>query len=508
MPSGGDKDLTPPQIIFSSPQPMSTGFNARRIEIEFDEFVRLQGVRDQVLISPPLDQAPLIEMRGGKRLLVDFGDEVLRENTTYTINFGDAITDNNEGNPLEQNVYLFSTGDYIDTLSLQGQLLRARYNSPCESCLAMLFPDVHDSLVLGQRPFYVARSDADGYFKMRNLADGTYRLFALDDLDADLRIDANEVMAFQEAPVRPMANDSLALSMRLFSPPISFVGIKEQTWSDDGRVLNLVTVGLDSMPKVLPPAAERLLYLEQIEGKSDSLRYWFGQSLEDLDYLLLEFDGQIDTLNAGRSKNTETMPPQVLNAALKHIDAPLQLNLERPLADFDTGLIRLEKDSLPISWSIKEEQSSVLKLELAAAWEEGAYYSLSVLPGAIEDIYGLSCDSLLTRFRCPEERTFGTLTLDINLDQVEAQYHMELLDKSKKVVRTALTMGGSQKWTSNHLKPGDYTLRVYIDENADGKWTSGAFDEKRQPEPVFMLSQAISVRANWELEQEVIVTFE
>lgn len=506
-PSGGDRDVTPPEIVFASPEPMSTGFTAQRIEIEFDEFVQLKGVRDQVLISPPLSKAPEITLRGGKRVIIDFGDEILRDNTTYTINFGEAIKDNNEGNILMENVFLFSTGDYIDTLSMQGQLLRARYNTPCIGCLAMLFPNLPDSVVLEDRPYYVARSDAEGDFLISNLAPGEYRLFALEDLDADLRIDANETMAFYDGLVSPSPADSSNRHLRLFSPSQEFVGIKDRDWSDDARSLILVTVGLDSIPKLQQSVVGRLEYVEQLHQRNDSLRYWFDSSMEDLDELVLDLDGILDTISVGRNKDERAIIPQTVLADIAHLEAPLTLYLERPYARIDTGLIRIEKDSLAIEWSVDSSMNSRMKIMIDAEWGEGEFYTLTILPGAIQDIFGVQNDSLLTIVRCPEDRTFGILTLDLNFPESGDSMHVELLNKSNVILQSCVVQE-SQKWTLPYLRPADYFLRVYVDQNGDGAWTTGDFQSNQQPEPVYMRTEPISVRANWEMEQEIVVTFD
>lgn len=506
MPTGGEVDTEAPILVDAEPAPMSTGFAAKQIELSFNEYIQLQSPRQQVLISPPLDEFPEIEIRGAKRLLIDLSGITLREQTTYTINLGEAVSDYNEGNVLQENVYLFSTGDYIDSLQLSGQVLQAAYLKPCEGCLAMLFPLGPDSSYLDTRPIYMAKTDSEGRFLLSNLAEGSYRLMALKDANADLEIALNEEMGFADRPLVPMPSDSVGTLLKLFEPQSSFSGIADYQWSEDGRSITLVTAGLEQQPVPMADAAERLVMTETLEGREDSIRYWFSPVPEDLDELVFAYQDMSDSLPPPRNPKTDEAFTLALEAKIAHEEADLLLSATTPLFIKDSAAIRLLRDSVEQALTWESEDAPTMELLGKGDFEEGVNYTLALLPGAIEDAYGRSNDSLRIAIQVPSNRSLGLLRLDIQLPLQDESYFIELLDKKSKVIAKA-TLQGDTLWTIPYLAPMAYRYRVVSDLNSDGAWTTGDFATGRQPEPVFMSPAEVNVKANWEIDQAVIVTF-
>jgi len=177
MPTGGPQDITPPMVEQAVPANYSPNFDAEKIYISFDEFISLKNPRNEIFISPPMDEFPEFKVKG-KKLIASITEE-LKPNTTYTLFFGNAIVDITEGNPKSNFEYVFSTGDVIDSLSVSGAVLQAFDLQPVENVLVMLYYDNNDTIVLDSlplyvRPFYASKTNEFGEFRINNLKEGPY----------------------------------------------------------------------------------------------------------------------------------------------------------------------------------------------------------------------------------------------------------------------------------------------------------------------------------------------
>ena len=202
-PTGGPKDETPPKVVQEVPENRSINFIGKKIEITFDEYITLENANQNVLISPPLSEKPDIKLHN-KTVVVKFKED-LAPNTTYTINFGSSIKDLHEGNPFKDYVYSFSTGEFIDTLSIAGSILNAEDKKPVENAYVSLYAsdrDNLDSLPLSAKPNYISKTDKEGKFRLEGLADQKYLVFALKDVNSNLYFDLpNEEVAFLDTLV-------------------------------------------------------------------------------------------------------------------------------------------------------------------------------------------------------------------------------------------------------------------------------------------------------------------
>ncbi len=194
-PDGGWYDDDPPVVIGSNPVDQSTNVSAKKITIYFDEFIKLEDATNKVIVSPPQLEMPEIKATG-KRIVVELQD-TLKENITYTIDFSDAISDNNEGNPLGNYTFSFSTGDRIDTMEVAGYVLDASNLEPIKGILVGLYEDLADSAFKTKPMLRVSRSDSRGHFVIKGVAPGSYRTYALKDADGDFRFgQKSEMLAF------------------------------------------------------------------------------------------------------------------------------------------------------------------------------------------------------------------------------------------------------------------------------------------------------------------------
>ena len=202
QPDGGPYDETPPKFVRATPEPNATNNKRKKISIEFDEYIKLDKPSEKVIISPPQKEAPEVKV-SGHRVLVEFFD-TLQENTTYTVDFGDAIVDNNEDNPLGNFAYAFSTGEHIDTMEVSGTVLNAQDLEPIKGIQVGLHKDLNDT-AFTKLPFArISRTDSRGHFTIRGVAPGKYRIYALQDGNQNYLFDSKtEAIAWQDSLVIP-----------------------------------------------------------------------------------------------------------------------------------------------------------------------------------------------------------------------------------------------------------------------------------------------------------------
>ena len=208
QPDGGWYDDTPPRVVHTDPADKGTGVKSKKVTITFDEFIKLEDATSKVVISPPQIEPADIKA-SGKKIVVELKDSLM-DNTTYTIDFSDAISDNNEGNPMGNYTYSFSTGERIDTFEVSGNVLDATNLEPIKGILVGLYDDLSDT-VFARKPFIrVSRTDSRGRFVIRGIAPGTYRVYALQDADGNyIYSQKSEMLAFSHETFNPYAKPDI-----------------------------------------------------------------------------------------------------------------------------------------------------------------------------------------------------------------------------------------------------------------------------------------------------------
>ena len=225
-PDGGWYDDTPPRVIGSEPADKATNVKARRIVINFDEFIKVADVQSKVIVSPPQLETPEIKA-AGKRIIVELKD-TLKDNTTYTIDFSDAISDNNEGNPMGNYTFTFSTGSQIDTLEAAGYVLNAENLEPIKGILVGLYQDLSDTIFRHEPMIRISRTDSRGHFAVKGVAPGTYRAYALQDADDNY--------------VYSQKSEMIAFSHDTFEPSWMPDTRQDTIWRDSLHIANIVRV--------------------------------------------------------------------------------------------------------------------------------------------------------------------------------------------------------------------------------------------------------------------------
>lgn len=513
-PKGGPKDQIPPTIVASTPENYSTNFTGNTIELEFDEFVQLRNINQAMVISPPLSKQPDTKLRG-KRLTITFED-TLSANTTYIFNLGDGVQDITENNPLDSNLFVFSTGDFLDSLTVKGRIKQAIDLKPAETAWVMLYETMEDSAPRTLRPAYLGKADKSGNFTIDFVKPGQFKVAALTDINNNYLFDApEEQIAFLDTPV---VSDSLPfVDLYLFTeePTEHYVSkLQAQSFGQLLAVFNKPTE--NPTVRDLSGAMSGDWYRPEHLAVGDSLLLWVtnnegGDTLE----LELSTNGQpLDTAEVVLLKRGQKPPggrraakPFALtfnsNAQTGKASPfkPLILNASHPLAGINPAEIVLEMDSVPQEFTVDYLDEIQHKIAFTIDWKHEKRYRLFIPPGAIEDVFGLKNDTIEVSFTVQKPDDFGNLNLNVQLTDEAPSYVVELLDEKGKLVQTDV-LPGPQIIAYKNLQPGTYGVKLTFDANSNGKWDTGNYDAQRQPEKVLFYSGKMEIRAGWDIDLE------
>jgi hypothetical protein len=506
-PQGGPIDETPPTLISSSPKNYSTHFKAQKIVLQFDEFIKLKNARDNMLFSPVLKHDPDFLIKK-KSLIITLYDTLL-ENTTYTLNFNDAIVDITEENPLSGFQYIFSTGSYVDSLKLTGSIHNAFSLQAEQGVLVMLYDSLSDSIPYLQKPTYLSRTNEQGLFRITNMKAGRYKAFALADKNKNYVYDpSGEAIGFSDTLIT-LRNDTLVPEHHflLFNELPTKQYLKSYRSKEAGQFsLSFNRRALPIKIEQTSTAGDRQLLMES-NVSQDSLVYWVvpPDSLDTLGLIVQPNHGEPDTIVI-RFPTSRKKPELVVNnsAMTGKVDlgSLLEVTANQPLSRVDTSLFVLLKDSVPVPlhWTPGDSVGRVLRA--SPEWEENSNYSFTIPANAVEDIYGNTIDTLYTTFSTRELKFYGSLKLRIPSPPPHA---VLLLIKDGQLVKKELLHNGIKELLFPYLHPGKYGLKLVYDTNANGEWDPGNYLNAQQPERVTIYQGTITIRSNWDQEVEWIL---
>jgi hypothetical protein len=515
-PTGGDKDTLPPQVLNSSPKPFSTNFQGNEIELEFDEYIQVKDFSSQLIVSPSLENQPEYKIRG-KKLIVSWEDS-LAANTTYQFNFGKSVVDLNEGNVKTDMVFVFSTGPHLDSLTIQGQVIQVADNTPLEECAVMIYQNNIDSLPLTTPPQYFAITDANGFFKLRYLPEGDYKIFGLKEDNNNYIYDGPpESIAFQDSLESATLNDSV--------PQVLLASFIEQDTSQYIATTNSTDYGYYELIFNVPTKDLSIEFFElpgeqKIESRSflntrkDTLKNWVR--LPDRDNLeeVLVVVNDPESYNDSLYWYIETDPKFKQKAELKissnttrekiDLNQEFTLDFNNPIVEADTSLVYFLEDSVQV-YPNKFERSGInRKIKVHYDFKKESDYIFKASPGAFKDVFGAYNDSISIPFTLQEADYYGHLSVDINIpDNLNkpGPKILQLLNKDNAVLEE-LTFDQSISKEFRQLDPDEYRLKVIFDTNGNGKWDTGNYSKHVQPEKVSYYPEEIKIRSNWEFEVE------
>lgn len=511
-PTGGIQDKIAPKVLESSPENPSTNFNGKKIKIVFDEYIKVNDINSQLVISPPLKRVPEVKVKN-KTLTLDLED-TLKPNTTYTFSFGNSIVDYTEANPLENYQFVFSTGFALDSLSLKGTVDKAFNHSVEKGVLVMLYAEEKtkaDSFPYHEMPDYFAKTNEFGAFVINHIREGKYKLIALKEANANYLFDSDdEWIAFSDSLLILTKNSEAEL--HLFQEQKSKLFLKKPVKLGDGLLTLSFSKPTENiqLESLLPDQKMEWTYLENSTIK-DTVRYWFANpSGDSLKLKVLENGKALDTIAVKILKKddhsyrgdkaievlikTNLNPERTLDLKKK-----ILLQFPQPIKKFTASRISLTRRNVPIDFSLHFIDSLKRRAELDAVFEEDSTYKLLIPQGVFEQYDRLKNDTNIINFRVLSSRDYGSLKLKVKLKQ-SGSYLLQMLDE-KEAVLNERKLNNSEVILYELLKPGNYKFKLIADENNNGKWDTGKFLLHQQAEKTYYFPTALTVRSNWDMDE-------
>ncbi len=505
-PTGGPQDVAPPVLVRAEPENMSINFEGNTIRLYFDEYIKLENLQEQLIVSPPLKYLPEITPQGGTNKYVEIKiKDTLKENTTYTLNFGQSIVDNNEGNPAAYLSYVFSTGDYIDSLKLQG-VVKDAFNQKADDFISVMLFEIDsaytDSTVYKRPPNYITNTlDSTVIFSINNVKEGNYALFGLKDEGKNNVFDQNiDKIGFLKDTIS-LPTDSIFL-LNLFRE-IPNYAMSVPSYAAKNKIIfgyfgDGANVKIQPLTKLPDTVRTKILKVKD----KDSLNFWFTPF--EADSILFTVTNNrlnvIDTFNVKSRKvgvDSLKLSPSVSGSL--DFDRPYHIAANIPLVKLDSSKFALiNSDSVAVALRVQLD-SLANKVDFDFEIEPAQSYNLTLLPGALTDFFGVENDTTNYNLSTKALEEYGNLTLKLN-GQVKYPLIAQLTDERGAMIKERF-VEETEDIKFNNIDPATYLIRVIFDTNANRKWDTGSYLKKLQPEKVLYFPEAIEVRANWELEQ-------
>lgn len=560
-PEGGPRDMTPPVVVSSTPAPGSVNVSNGRIDIVFDENITLDDPMNKIVVSPPQKKQAQINSNG-RRVRITLRD-TLRDSTTYTVDLADAVRDLNEGNILDGLAIDFSTGPSIDTLMISGIVFEGRTLEPAQGMIVGVYSTPVADTALTTLPMdRITKTNALGRFTIRNLKPGSYRVFAINDLNHDFHWDRSEDIAFLDRDISPSTmavevtdtftdaagNDSLVTrpATRFLPDDILLTWFNEnykplylvKHERPDARRLTLeMSTHSDSLPQLTllntvraGARLDREAVLQSSPGL-DSLTYWLRDTTligsdtlkiaarylhtDTLDNITFTTDTLTFALRQPKKKKkrdeeTDSVPKlEFVNIGIssrqpQDLNIPLLFETSAPTASIDSAGFRIEVlvDSvwMPVAARIPSPPDSLQPMRLLTemTWKPKTKYRVTIDSLAVTDIYGNHNRPFVQEVSTHAIEDYAALFFNIG-DLGPDSAIVELLSSDKPVRLEPVRNGVA---TFEYVTPGAYYARLFIDRNQNGRWDTGSVADTVQPEDVFYFSKKLNLKKNWDVEQQ------
>ncbi len=503
-PNGGPKDTIAPVMVAASPKYKSVHFKEKRIQLEFDEYVKFKNLFKQLIVSPPLENPLVIKPLGypSKRITIDIQD-TLKQNTTYSLNFGNSIIDNNEGNPLGSFKYVFSTGAFVDSLEIRGTLKNALEKDTDGNLSVLLYEyneNYRDSLIYNEKPIYVTNTLDTTSFRISNIKKGTYKLVALKDFNNNFQYNPKQdKIGFLNKPIAIPTDSTFELQLfkeipdfKVFKPLENKIG--KIIFGFEGKRDRLLQIALQTKT---PPLFKSFVNLEE---NKDTLNYWYTPF--ETDSLQFHVTAKnIDTLYTVklRTSKTDSLVVRSATGTTLHPKDTFAIQTNIPIDHIDTKQIRIvDKDTLLVPFQTFLDANKT-KLSVRFNSKRNDKYRVDLLPNALVDFQGETNDSLQFNLKTLDFEDYGTIEMELkNVTQFPVL--VDLLDtKEKRIERQSSNQ--KTNFSFENIVPGTYLIRVIYDSNKNKKWDTGSFLKQQQPEKVFHYPIALKIKANWTISE-------
>jgi uncharacterized protein (DUF2141 family) len=499
---GGAKDTLAPVLKLSFPKNGSINFTGKEIKLTFDEYIKLKGVEKQLIISPPFKQIPEITPTIASKTITIKIKDTLLPNTTYSLNFGQSIEDNNESNAYKQFKYVFSTGGHIDSLALGGTIKDAISKKTDNFVSVMLYEvneKFNDSVIYKQNPRYITNTlDSLKTFRIENIKAGKYLLVAIKDKNGNNKFNSREEKIGYQKQFITIPNDTV-FQLELFKERLPFKAFKPKQASGN-RILLPYEGNGKNIKIILKNGTTDLPIKTSFVDKKDSLNVWFSPIKADSLHLNVANEKYAENFYVKmKNQKKDSLRFSAKQTGVLDFRDVFTIQSSNPISKIDVSKIKfVNKDSVAVAYKIKND-SDILNLKFDFKKEPNEKYKINILPGAFVDYLEQKNDSLEFKFNTKDLIDYGNLR--VVLQNVRKFPILVELTDSKGDVMANVVSNKETTLDFNLIEPKKYNLRVVYDENNNGEWDEGNYLEKRQSEEVIYFPKKIDVRANWDVEQ-------
>lgn len=520
-PTGGERDSTPPKVLSVSPPDSMLNFVGNEIVFKFNEFVQIENPQQTVLITPSPKEFPSIVARK-KELVIKF-KEALLDSTTYSISFNNGLKDLNEGNPLENFTYVFSTGPTLDSLILKGNLFFSETTTFPPNTFVGLYKNLDDSVLYKQKPDYIFNFKSEGPFQFNNLKAGSFRCFALSDKNFNFIYDLpSEFVGFAKDIIIISADSVQTLDLTLFKSLESKFRISNysNTFTNGGGFIEL-NKPIDFNTKwALKESNDSLKILfSELNEERNIINFWVDNLKEKVNYKLGLFikDEMVDSINVVSKSISES------NSFLSLTTT--QLN-KLKVVDIKPDNILILKSSIPLDSNqclneafLMDSISRRVKkigylvdnqfITINDVVLDTSYNQLIFPKNTLVSFNGLTNDSIVFNLKSVKANDLGSLKLSFELPSDSINYIIKIYNTNagfSEIIR--VNKVSNFIWFKENLFPGNYNLEIVFDENFDGLFTNGSINDFKMPEYKFSYSKPITLKNNWDLEENIVVSRE
>ena len=502
-PDGGPMDEDAPIFVTANPPYETINFDKKEINIYFNEYIKLKDLNKQLIISPPLnsENPPLISPQGTPSKFINIKIlDTLKENSTYIFDFGNSVQDNNESNTLERFKYIFSTGNYIDSLSLSGNVKNAFISKSVEDIKLLLYrldSSYTDSAVYNRKPDYVTSSLDSSNYQFTNLRKGNYLLVALDDVRSDYIFNPEtDKIGFLNDTITLPRDSIINHTISIFKEELPYIFRRgkeirkgQLIFGYKGKPKNLTVETLSAVPDNF----KTIIFPEK--GK-DTLNLW--HSLIEKDSLIFKISDNIisDTVTVKlRKKELDSLKVNEITGGILNLKDTLFFLTNNPVVSIDTSRINFKQsDSInfPYEAFISKKEN---KIGFLFEKKYKKSYKINLYPNALTDIFNTTNDTISSLFRTRGTEDYGEISVTIQ-NPKKIPVIIQLTDINDATI-VQETCSENKNISFDLLIPQKYKIRIIYDSNQNGIWDTGSYLEKKQPEHVEYFPETQEVRANW-----------
>ncbi|MFB0947815.1 MAG: hypothetical protein ACI9V1_001073 [Spirosomataceae bacterium] len=507
-PTGGDRDITPPKLIKSTPVDKQLNFKERQIRLLFDELVDSKNLKQELIITP--EQKGRYKVRNrGEEVELEF-EEGFEENTTYTLSFGAGIKDINEQNKADNLKLVFSTGSELDSLKVGGSVTNLFTKEGVIGATIGLYKmSSPDTLpLINRKPDYFIKSDSSGNFQLENLKSDNYRILSFTDKNGNQKFDnKKEMFGFIQDTIK-LSENKAGISLELFPydtipPKYKRFIQKEKTYAlKFDESLYKVEVGFeeksDSIPYIIIEDEVRFFKMGTPKD-SVMISLILSDSLLNNDTLKHTITFREEDQRSKQSNEILKISVTPTNSSSTTQNEPYIFSFDYPLIQIDSNKISVSDDTLnTVRYKARFVDSSKTRVEVSLLERITKSVVLKADKGAFINILSDSSTAFTLKNPLLNKSELGLIAGNIEIrDSVQAQYIIQLLNATNnKIERVLISQDG--KFTFENIRPEEYTLQAIVDSNSNGVWDTANFGKGTPPERVINLKEPIRVKANFE----------